>query len=194
MKLASQADRPSVGLRERKKVKTFAAIQQQALRLFREQGYAATTVEQVAAAAEVSPSTVFRYFPTKEDLVLRDLYDPLFIAAFEAQPAELRPLPALRQAIRSVFANLPPEERAQQQERTALVRTVPELRAATLNELTGLVQMLTEVAARRVGRNANDTEVRTFAGAVLGVMIAVMLVAIDDPAANFFALIDESLA
>jgi hypothetical protein len=54
--------------------------------------------------------------------------------------------------------------------------------------------MLTEVAARRVGRNANDTEVRTFAGAVLGVMIAVMLVAIDDPAANFFALIDESLA
>src|SRR5262249_44921406 len=81
--------RPS--LRERKKAKTRAAIQQHALRLFREQGYAATTVEQIAAAAEISPSTFFRYFPTKEDVVLYDDLDPLLIAAFDAQPPELSP-------------------------------------------------------------------------------------------------------
>jgi AcrR family transcriptional regulator len=47
------------------------------LRLFRAQGYSATTVDQIAAAAEISPSTFFRYFPTKEDVVLLDDYDPL---------------------------------------------------------------------------------------------------------------------
>ncbi len=48
------------GLRERKKIKTKEAIQREALRLFKEQGYADTTIEQIAAAAEISPSTFFK--------------------------------------------------------------------------------------------------------------------------------------
>ncbi len=51
------------GLRERKKQKTRESIQRTALRLFGKQGYEATTVEQIAAAAEISPSTFFNYFP-----------------------------------------------------------------------------------------------------------------------------------
>ena len=90
-------NQPALGLRERKKAKTRAAIQRHALRLFREQGYEATTVEQIAEAAEVSPSTFFRYFRTKEEVALYDDLDPLFIAAFEAQPAELSPVQAMRQ-------------------------------------------------------------------------------------------------
>src|SRR5215472_5101695 len=101
------------GLRERKKAKTRAAIQQQALRLFHEQGYAATTVEQIAAAVEVSPSTFFRYFPTKEDVVLYDDLDPLFFAAFEAQPPELTPIQAMRGALHLVFAGLSDEQMQQ---------------------------------------------------------------------------------
>ena len=87
------------GLRERKKARTRAAIQEQALRLFRDQGYERTTVEQIAEAAEVSPSTFFRYFPTKEDVALYDALDPLMIEAFRSQPAALSPLAAMRAAM-----------------------------------------------------------------------------------------------
>src|SRR3954454_2644348 len=92
-------ERPD-GLRERKKAKPRAAIREHALRLFREQGYQRTTVEQIAAAAEVSPSTFFRYFPTKEDLVLQDDMDTRLVEAFERQPSGLSPIAALRGAIR----------------------------------------------------------------------------------------------
>ena len=62
-------DDDAVGLRERKKLRTRNAIADAALKLFDVQGFRATTVAQVAEAADVSPRTVFTYFPTKEDLV-----------------------------------------------------------------------------------------------------------------------------
>src|SRR6266852_6004588 len=126
MREAPAAPRP--GLRERKKARTRAAIREHALRLFREQGYAATTVDQIAEAAEVSPSTFFRYFPTKEDVVLYDDIDPLLIAAFEAQPTDLTPIQALRGAMRAVFTSVSAEEMARQWERGRLILSVPELR------------------------------------------------------------------
>ena len=89
-----------MGLRERKKAKTKAAIQQHALRLFREQGYNATTVEQIAEAAEISTGTFFRYFPNKEDGVLSDIYAPLLAEALAAQPGHLSPIQCLRNAMR----------------------------------------------------------------------------------------------
>src|SRR6266702_4650622 len=94
---------PQAGLRERKKARTRAAIRQHALRLFREQGYQATTVEQIAAAAEVSPSTFFRYFPTKEDVVLQDDMDTRMVEAFTRQPRDLTPIRAVREAIADAF-------------------------------------------------------------------------------------------
>ena len=119
--MLSQDDRPASGLRERKKAKTRAAIQHHALRLFQAQGYDATTVEQIAEAAEISPSTFFRYFPTKEDVVLYDYTDPLLIAAFEAQPPEMSPIQATRVALRKVFTRLPAEDFAVQWQRGRLI-------------------------------------------------------------------------
>src|SRR3954470_6470630 len=122
----------SPGLRELKKQRTRIAIQEAALDLIVRQGYDATTCEQIAAAAEVSPSTFFRYFPTKEDVVLQDDYDPMLIAAFEAVPAGVAPVPALRQAMRVAFEQIDAVERARVLERTKLSLAVPALRARTL--------------------------------------------------------------
>jgi AcrR family transcriptional regulator len=72
--------------RQRKKNATRDRIRASALRLFREQGYDATTVEQIASTAGVSHMTFFRYFPTKEDVALSDSYDPLIAGALEQTP------------------------------------------------------------------------------------------------------------
>jgi AcrR family transcriptional regulator len=182
------------GLRERKKAQTRATIQTHALRLFREQGYGATTVEQIIDAAEVSESTFFRYFPTKEDLVLRDEYDPMLVEAYRSQPAGVPPVPALRAAFAAVFGPLPAQQRAEQRERIALVLTVPSLRAAMLDQFAGAMRLLSGAIAERAGRRADDFAVRTVAGAVVGVMIAVLEALADDPGADMAGLIDAGIA
>ena len=83
----------AAGLRERKKAQTRRTIQEQALRLFTANGYDRTTVQDIAAAAGVSHMTFFRYFPTKEDVVLSDDYDPMIAALIGSRPAENQPWP-----------------------------------------------------------------------------------------------------
>ncbi len=93
------------GLRERKKARTRETIQRHALQLFFEQGYDRTTVDQIAAAAEVSPSTFFRYFGSKEEVVAFDAMDEVMIATFLAQPAELTAVQAVRATLRQIFSH-----------------------------------------------------------------------------------------
>jgi AcrR family transcriptional regulator len=186
--------KPTVSLRERKKLKTHLAIQHEALDLFRKQGYEATTVEQIAAAAEVSQTTFFRYFPTKEDVVLHDALDPLYLAAFEAQPAELTTMEALRGALRETFAGLNSAELGEQRQREQLIRATPELWAGMLSNMTSTVEMLVSSIARRTGRAEDDAAVLAFAGAVIGAGITVWLKAGADAIADFPRLFDAALA
>jgi AcrR family transcriptional regulator len=185
---------PTAGLRERKKARTRAEIQTHAFRLFREQGYDATTVRQIIEEAEVSESTFFRYFPTKADVVLLDDFDPLITEAFRRQPPELSPVQALRGAFKSAFDELSAQEESEQQERMRIILSVPELRAGMLDQFASAMGLLAEELAERAGRDRDDIAVRALAGAVVGVAVAVMFVMVDDPTANLAALLDEAMA
>jgi AcrR family transcriptional regulator len=166
---------PRRGLRERKKARTRASIQEHALRLFADQGYDETSVEQIAEAAEVSPSTVFRYFPTKPDLVIYDDIDERLIEAVRAQPPELDAVQALRASFRSSFGAVVGDALALQRIRERLMRTVPELQAAMLGEFARSVREVADLVAERSGRSADDDEVLALAGAVIGIAIAAWL-------------------
>jgi DHA2 family multidrug resistance protein-like MFS transporter len=182
------------GLRERKKARTRATIQACALRLFREQGYDATTIEQIIEAADVSETTFFRYFPTKEDVALDEAYDPMLIEAFEAQPPQLAPVPALRAAFASTFAGLTAQQRAELRERIALTLTVPRLRAAMLDQISRATQLIGRAMAERAGRRPDDLTVRAVTGAIVGAAVAVAAAVVDDPDADVAALIDQAIA
>jgi AcrR family transcriptional regulator len=161
-------------LRERKKARTRAAIREHALRLFREQGYGATTVEQIAAAAEVSPSTFFRYFPTKEDVVLQDGFDDRLFEAFDRQPSSLTPIAAIRAAMRETIATFTPAEWAEFQEMSAIGMAVPEVRARMMDEMSRMIETAADAVGKRTGRSPADMAVRVYAGSVIGAIMAVM--------------------
>jgi AcrR family transcriptional regulator len=192
----AQAGQPC-GLRERKKARTRAAIREHALRLFREQGYPATTVEQIAAAAEVSPATFFRYFPTKEDVVLQDDFDIVTLAALEAQPAELSPIAAFRAAAAASQAAMSPRDRQRFTETMRLTASVPEIRARALDEFARTIDGIAAALARRTGRDPDDFATRTMAGAIIGVIMsatAPWAAADRGDIPEIFARIDASLA
>ena len=162
-------------MRERKKAKTRRSIQEHALRLIAEHGYDGTTVEQIAEAAEVSPSTFFRYFPTKEDVILRDDYDPILVEALLRQPPELAPIPALRAALREVFGTVYAEARDELYRRTRLQMDVPALRARLMQQQLETFQTFAGAMAARTGREPTDPDVRAFAGAFMGVAMAAVM-------------------
>lgn len=163
---------PQTGLRERKKVKTRQAIRTAAYRLFAEQGYDATPVDRIAAAADVSPSTVFRYFPTKEDIVLTDEYDDEMAQELRDRPADEPPLVSLRAVLHNSLARVlaDPADRAELVQREELVRDVPAIRARAHESMSATGRLLGGVIAERTGRPADDLEVRVFTAAVFGAL------------------------
>ncbi|MCO6006673.1 TetR family transcriptional regulator [Actinoallomurus purpureus] len=183
-----------LGLRERKKLKTRRSIQEHALRLFLEQGYDATTVEQIAEAAEVSPSTFFRYFPTKEDAVLTDEYDPWMLQILREQPPELSPVEALRTMLRETMGTMIAGERQRILDRGRLMLSVPALRSRQWEQTRATQRAIVEALAERVGRPAGDFELQAFGAALIAVWeTAVLAWVYKDGEEDILELLDRGL-
>src|SRR6266487_4582242 len=111
---------PPGSLRERKKDRTRRTIQAEALRLFAEKGFQATTVQEIAAAAEVAPRTFFRYFPTKEEVVFWAEYQPTLAGFVAARPDDEPAEEALRHGITDGLAAFYDQDRERLLERVKL--------------------------------------------------------------------------
>ncbi|WP_405145283.1 TetR family transcriptional regulator [Sphaerisporangium sp. NBC_01403] len=145
-----------MGLRERKKHQTRLALIDTAFELFLAQGYEATTVDQIAAAVDVSPRTFFRYFGSKEDLALDFTveYEELITTALAARPEDEPPLTALAEAFRE-FIHMMERTAEEDTERFLTHRQVidanPALLATSFARMTETEKLLTVEMARRQG-------------------------------------------
>jgi AcrR family transcriptional regulator len=169
------ADRPRLGLRERKKIKTREAIRAATYALVREQGYDATTVDQIAERAEVSPSTVFRYFPTKEDIVLTDEYDPLMFEELRKRPADEPWTESIRHVMRYSLRAVDHEDPEVMRLRTRLMVESPAVRSRMLESMSVTGRLLCRAVAERAGLDADSLEVRVYAMSLVGGLMEVSL-------------------
>ncbi|MGW7686136.1 TetR family transcriptional regulator [Kribbella sp. NPDC054772] len=96
------------GLRERKKQQTYDALSQAAIALFLEHGFDEVPVTDIAAAADVSKPTLFKYFPTKEDLVMHRIADHRREAARVVRAASAPPVDAFREYFLTGLADREP--------------------------------------------------------------------------------------
>ncbi len=164
----------ALGLRDRKKIQTRDAIRREAMRLFQANGYANTTIEQVAEAAEIAPSTFFRYFPTKESVLIANDLDQVTIDALAQQPRDVSSLRAFRRALEITLAAVSADEWQFERDRLRVVLSVPELKIFQFDEYHRTVARLAEAESLRLGRDPNDFDVRVFVGALAGALMAVI--------------------
>lgn len=172
---ASPADGPRPGLRERKKIKTREAIRAATYALVEEQGYDATTIDRIAERAEVSPSTVFRYFPTKEDIVLTDGYDARIAEEIRRRPAGEPWHDTVRLALRRAARLGVEEDPRTTRLRTRLMVQVPAVRSRMTRSMSGTGRALCRAIGERTGHDPDGLEVRVHAMALVGALVETSL-------------------
>jgi AcrR family transcriptional regulator len=199
LKSLVRSDEPS--LRERKKQRTREALTTAAFDLFTRKGFEATTVEEIADAVEISTRTFFRYFLSKDDVIItavNEQYTAAF-AAFAQRPADEPVLTALRRAMVSQIrsceagtAGLPAERFACV---VAMLTVTPSLSARTLEFCAARIPELAELVAARMGVSAVADARPTLVAAVALTTIPKVAEELSkrDPAKTSSALMDEAL-
>jgi AcrR family transcriptional regulator len=147
-------------------------IQEVALDLFDEHGFDDVTIEQIAEVAEVSPSSVYRYFGTKEQVVLWDEVDVRLFEAVEAELVTHPPVEAMRRAVSSVITQYfdRPDDLARRKTRYALEE--PAVRGAFREQIDEFTQQVAEALGRASGQPAGDLETQVIATSLIWAMMA----------------------
>ncbi|WP_051325886.1 TetR family transcriptional regulator [Glycomyces tenuis] len=159
------------GLQARKKLAAMHRIQNAALDLFDEHGFDAVTVEAVAEAAEASPRTVYRYFGTKEMLVIWDEEDEPAVSPIVEQLIGDDPIGALRRAMRGGFAALGEDELRLMRRRVRLIYSSPSLETALLLNAS---EKSHSIAAAVASARGDDFEAQVFVHALISGLIGAM--------------------
>lgn len=164
-----QPDKP----RERRKLKLQAEIRRQAYKLFATQGYAQTSVEQIAAAADISYSTFFRHFPSKQAIAGDLRIDAFFIDAFNAQPSDMPLSDAILGAASALSVSLSPEDIAEMREHYTLLMQIPELQATGFAYLNSTARTVAESISARLEHAAqHELEIQTLAWSIVATWVA----------------------
>jgi AcrR family transcriptional regulator len=142
-------------------------IQTEALRLFAEHGYEQTTIERIADAADISPRTFFRYFPTKEDVVLWDEYDAVILDLLEQRPKTEPPGETLRAITRQAIEGLYQHDPERLLARYRLLFDVAAVRARFLEFARSGVERLNAALATRRGLAHDDLKLQLTAIAII---------------------------
>jgi AcrR family transcriptional regulator len=150
--MTDESSVPVEGLRERHRKRTAADLEEAALTLFSKKGFDAVTIDDIASAADVSRRTFFRYFASKEDVILSDHPKRLdeLQAALDRRPADEPALTALRYAVMSL-ADTYEDERERMLRRFSLMTTTPALEARSLCLQRNWETSVTEMLAARMG-------------------------------------------
>jgi AcrR family transcriptional regulator len=183
------------GLRERRRVRIKLMVQAEALKLFADKGYEQTTIDDIAHASAMSPRTFFRYFPTKEDVVLWDEYDELSFAELLGSQEHEDPLVRLITTIREIIGSVHDRDRDLLLARTKLSFRVPEIRARFLDEQASTMGAIYPQLAVALGGDPDDLGLRV----MLSAMFAAMLVAVErwqheDGRRDLIDVVDEAVS
>jgi AcrR family transcriptional regulator len=178
MRVMADRQDPPGGLREVTRRAIRAEIARKATDLFLEQGFDETTIDQIAAAVGTSVRSVFRYFPTKEDMVLGDMLEQgrVLSDALAARPADEAPWEALRRAFdECLMTKRADNERALA--RATMLATTPSLRAACLHKRDQWIDLLYPHVLTRVDGARSSRELR--ARAIVSAAVACLNTATD---------------
>jgi AcrR family transcriptional regulator len=165
------------GLRERKKQRTRLHVAETARRLFAERGFDEVTVSDVAREADVSPGTVFNYFPTKEDLFYSgmEVFEEQLIDAVRGRPAGESVLEAFRRVVLDGIPRLSRDETADVIGTAArIVASSRSLRARERELAARYTERLAALLAEETGRPADDVEPAAVAAALMGAQRALV--------------------
>jgi len=153
--------------------RTRALLQETATRLFTEQGYDATPVEQIAREAGVSHMTFFRHFATKDAVVLDDGFDPAIASAVAATPSSLPPLTRVCAGLRAALSHLDLPDQEQVRQRVRIAAQHPSLRVG--------MHANTEVTREAVVEELREDGVGEFAARVAAAaVLAALTVAVQE--------------